>query len=305
MINDLTFCGWRVHSELSLPELCKWTGDVREPDVTISYADSRVCCERSSPDAQPLSLLTHVCPDGAWCLNVPTVGKFIVRRGKEILISPTRFASAGDLRLFALGPALAICCAQRRLLPIRATTMVRRDGAVAICGEPGVGKSAVSLLLSLSEYKLLSDGLSVLVPPAESRCTKALATHPFFFLWRAATDALGIVSTELAQPRQCLEKFVCAINSDRFDPYLSTELGHIVILVRRSAMSTSMASLVDAEEVFRRLQRFVYFQHSHHWSINTSNVFLSLKDVAATTRVHTIAMENERDAAKVIEDLLA
>ena len=36
---DYDLCGWRVASEIALPDLPHWAGDTRPPDVTIGIGD--------------------------------------------------------------------------------------------------------------------------------------------------------------------------------------------------------------------------------------------------------------------------
>ncbi|HJW86505.1 MAG TPA: hypothetical protein VJ440_07725, partial [Candidatus Brocadiaceae bacterium] len=62
MNSDYTLCGWRVRSELALPELLPWTGEAREPDVVITI-------DRVTPPAVPpihTSPFSQIWPDGGY-----------------------------------------------------------------------------------------------------------------------------------------------------------------------------------------------------------------------------------------------
>ncbi|MCI0530310.1 MAG: hypothetical protein L0Y56_22930, partial [Nitrospira sp.] len=117
--------GLGFQSELILPELVP--SDV-PPEVTVHLAEVAPCPRGKTGKANLLSAET-------------TVGKFFVVGNDEIVIQPVPGVEEAQLRLFLLGPVMAMLLRQRGLLVLHASAVAIDNGAVAFLGDTGWGKS--------------------------------------------------------------------------------------------------------------------------------------------------------------------
>ncbi len=173
--------GLSIRSRLHLPEL--FDGGVR-PELEIRLGKS----EPTARDAIDRNVCVRTTCDEvqlAW----PTVGRFLVRGGREILVHPARDADERTLRLFLLGPALAILLRQRGFLTLHASA-VAIDGAAAVfIGASGSGKSTIAAALHERGHAVIADdvvavelsGTGLRVPPG----------IPQLKLWPDAATAIG------------------------------------------------------------------------------------------------------------------
>jgi hypothetical protein len=302
MHHDLTLFGWRVRSELDLPELLSWAGDDREPDLIITRND-KLSAEKHHVSRLRLSTLTSVCDTGEWILEIPSVGCIEVRNGNEIRVLACATATDLDLKAFVLGPALAIYCCQRRLLPMRATIVAHSLGAIAICGDPGVGKSAVAFALSLRGFKLVSDGLGVINASHESIGVAVVGSYPWFQLWRRAAFSLNLSLDTMIKVRPCLEKYMYKY-AGPFEPSYLGFLQHIVILRRERDHTQAINGSLSAEQFVTELRRHVAFDQHYHRGLPPAELTAALREVASSVKMHTISMlDDDFETARLVEAL--
>jgi hypothetical protein len=97
---------------------------------------------------------------GEACHYLDRVGAFLVRGGREIVVDPAPGVEARVLRLSLLGPALALALHQRGLLVLHASVVAHGDGAVAILGRNGWGKSTIAAALCRHGFDLVTDDVA-------------------------------------------------------------------------------------------------------------------------------------------------
>ena len=189
MYRDLFLCGWRVRSELALPELHPWCGDDRPVDVEVTVGPV------NEPAGTPMLTLPHskLWADGSFLLALENVGRFHVEGGKHVRVEPAANVHEPELRTFLLGSVLGVLCHQRGQLPIHASA-VRIDGrAVLIAGVSGAGKSTVAAALGARGHALVADDIA-----AVSLGDDGLQVIPAFPQRKLALDALQALGLEHA-----------------------------------------------------------------------------------------------------------
>ena len=92
---DFDLCGWRVASEIALPELPPWRGDDRLPEIAIVVGDV-------APLVAPTMISPLVAIDAAGCahFSVDGVADFAVTGGCRITVAPVQSPNTPDVRLF-------------------------------------------------------------------------------------------------------------------------------------------------------------------------------------------------------------
>ncbi len=205
MNGDYTLCGWRVRSELALPELLPWTGESREPDVVITI--SRVI----PPATPPIHTLpfSQIWPDGGYLFTLETVGRYWVASGKTVVIEPVENAREADLRVFLLGTVFGVLCHQRRLLPLHASAVRMGMGAVVMAGDCGVGKSTLAAGLLQRGYPLVAGYLDVRSScPHRGRPWASHATPGLFAIDFCPNFDIRYSLVYRLQTRTCLRTYV-------------------------------------------------------------------------------------------------
>lgn len=204
--------GWRVASELPLPELLPWSGDERAVDITIRIGE----VPDQLPAAQIISPFVQIAGRTLARLAVKGVGCFLIRDGCDITLAPDLPLDAPDLGLFLLGSALGILCLQRQR-PLLHASAVELDGQVfAFAGPSGVGKSTLAAALVARGGRLLADDLTLPDLILSGGGVTAPPTVPVgiprFKLWRDSLTALELTAQRRLRRPDNFEKFEVRTN---------------------------------------------------------------------------------------------
>lgn len=200
--HDYRLCGWRVRSDLLLPELPPWSGADVPADIVIEEGPVP---DRLDPGAQEAPWLS-VAGDGAVLLQIQDLVRILVRGGCSIRVQRLRTQDEG-WRLFLLGSALAYLCLQRGLFPLHAASVRIGARTLAIAGHSGAGKSTLAAALVRRGHGLLSDDLTVLRGADGSGPIEVLPAFPRLKLWREALNALQIPAGGLPRVREGMDKY--------------------------------------------------------------------------------------------------
>lgn len=92
----------------------------------------------------------------------PALGSVCVEAGEKIAFSPASFADERFLRMFLLGPAMAMLLHQRGCLVLHASAVAIDGKAIVFVGEKGRGKSTLTTALYECGYEFLTDDVAAL-----------------------------------------------------------------------------------------------------------------------------------------------
>jgi hypothetical protein len=175
--------GLRVHSAVLLPEFAPVHVEFPDVVVRVGRVDRRLpaghgdgCCEFTQDEA-------HFFWD--------SVGSFLVRAGREIIVEPRPGADEAAVRAALEGVVFGCVCHQRGRLVLHASAVAVNGSAVAFLGGKGRGKSTMAAALYRRGHTLLSDDALVLNDGASGR-PEVLPGFPQLKLWpNAAAASLG------------------------------------------------------------------------------------------------------------------
>lgn len=236
-ITHHVLCGWRVASELPLPEIPAWTGAPSHPiDVTVTAAP----IEHVEEDGDAY---LHIRSDGSTLLRIPGLVRILTRNGSEVVVDIERDDIVESWRLFLLGTALCHLCFQRGCLPLHAAALRIGGRTIAIAGHTGDGKSTLAAVLNRRGHPLLSDDITVVDVRADSNMM--LPTFPRLRLWRDTLDELSIERGDLLPVREGLDKYTLDGGAG-FDPS-PVPLDAIVVL--RNAERLALSPVTPAQAV--------------------------------------------------------
>jgi len=146
-------CGWRISSDIPLPELLPWpthtlAPSIQEPDLRITFRTG----------VAPEKGLRRPQPDGSFDIAVRGLASFHISPATDILsIEAAEGIDPVLLRNHLYGTVLAAICYRRNLLPLHGAAIKLGDSAVILCGDSGAGKSTLGTAFSRHGYTLLND----------------------------------------------------------------------------------------------------------------------------------------------------
>ncbi|MFS2013663.1 HPr kinase/phosphorylase [Azospirillum sp. CT11-132] len=151
---DYQLCGWRVASDIVIPELLPWMGDDQPAGMHVRLGEPPEALEQSI-FATPF---LEIAADGTSLVKV-MAGRFLVRNGREIMVRPNPAADPQDLSVFLLGTSLGLLLHQRGLFPLHASGVAIGGRGVALSGPSGIGKSTLVAALAARGHELLADDI--------------------------------------------------------------------------------------------------------------------------------------------------
>ncbi len=191
--------GLSIASDLECPELQPSDGSA--PDVRVRFGP--VPEQLESPKAQ--GVLYQVSPD-RYLLTIEKIARFLVCNGNEIVIERAPEATDSDLRVFLLGSVIGVLLHQRGVLPLHASAIETRLGAVAFTGPVGFGKSTLAAAFQQRGYRVLTDDVCAISLDPQGKPLVAPG-YAQLNLWADALEQLGKSRDELTRTRLFTEKY--------------------------------------------------------------------------------------------------
>lgn len=202
LTEDKLLCGWRVRSELPLPNLPRWTGEERPVDVNIRLGKVVERAGGRNLISTPFSME----PGGICRLEIRNVALYqIDAAGRELIVEPILPPSAPDVRLFILSTMLGVLCFRRGRFPLHASCVRVGHKAVAFTGESGVGKSTMAAALIRQGCPLVADDVTV-IDPSASGGVQVYPTAPLLKLDHTVGQRLGYDEERDERPVRALRK---------------------------------------------------------------------------------------------------
>ena len=199
---DYSLCGWRVRSQLALPNLPLWDGDERMPDVTITLGGVPEWLE-NPVFVQPLLQMDHT---GNCRYAIDGVAAYLVDgEGRHVVVDPAMAPDAADIRIFLFGTLLAILCFRRGLFPLHASCVRIGRVAVAFTAPSGTGKSTLAAALLRQGHALVADDVTV-IDAAAPGGPVVWGSVPMLKLTPDIAARLGFDACEAERPFRKLDK---------------------------------------------------------------------------------------------------
>ena len=195
-----------IDSDLVLPELLDGSHPDRaaQIDVQIRLGDAGNAGDGGRRQIGPYAWCTS---NELW-LDVPNIGRFLIRHGNSIVIQIHPGADEDSVRLFLLGSAFGALMAQRGLLVLHGNAIRIGDQCLVCVGSSGIGKSTLAAGFLQRGYRVLADD----VVPIDTT-GRALPGFPRIKLWRDAADHLEVETATLQRLRPGLSKFNYPLDS--------------------------------------------------------------------------------------------
>jgi len=219
MPNYLAY-GLSIASEIALPEL---VASVAPADVLIRYGP----VDQSGLTPPPPGDSTGRADAHETVLLFEPAGAFCIRGGQEIVIDRKPAAADSAVRLYLLGPVLAVLLHQRGLIVLHASATIIGGEAVAFVAEKGTGKSTLAAAFHARGHGIVADDLV----PVDVDTPTGPMVHPGFpqlKLFPEAAAQLGDCGTDLPKLLDDYDKR--ARRSDRDFPQHQLPIRRVYVL---------------------------------------------------------------------------
>ena len=287
-------CGWRVRSELALPELVPWRGSDIAADITVRFG----AVPRQLPDLIAESPFLQIGRDGTCLLTISGVGDYLIARD-HLVISAREGATSSELRLFLLGSALGILCHQRGRFIIHASSVSIGGRSIAFAGRSGAGKSTLAAAFARAGHRFLSDDVCLIDTEALGGPV-VLPAFPRLKLWRDSLMAANVPLTGLERNRTFQDKYHY-VPAGGFDP-TPVPLAAIVILDTAGFDQPATVERIERPaDIMRNLHAQVYRASVAH-ALGRDG-FLFRNESRLAEHVPLFHWLRQRDMARLNDDI--
>lgn len=171
------------------------------PDVTVVLAPIVDTAEVHTAEGPGWKVVNRT-----FQLDLPGIGRFQARDGRELAMEPEPGVAAEDALPFLLGSVFAALMYQRGAILLHAATVVRDGRAYAFCAPSGVGKSTLAAALCRAGCTFLADDITRIEPAADGTVL-AYPDGRTLKLHDGGVQRLGLEGSRGPQVRGQLEKF--------------------------------------------------------------------------------------------------
>lgn len=197
--------GLDIESAVALPDLLRTFG---KPQVKISYGNA-VAGFQAVNAGQTAVFERRGCriqtSERSMLLEWESVGKVLVRDGREVIVEPEKSVSESDLQPFLTGPVLSVILHQRKKLVLHASAVIIGGAAAVFLGAKGEGKSTLAACLQTDGHALISDDI---VPVGfEQNTARTYSGYPKIKLFADSVEAVGASTANLPLIHRRAEKF--------------------------------------------------------------------------------------------------
>ncbi|MGO4515586.1 hypothetical protein AB4Y89_07330 [Terriglobus sp. 2YAB30_2] len=201
-MRQFNFYGYRLSSPWDLSWLQPW----QEPEIAsgeVALLEAEV--PESLPDPVERGPFIQIGREGEVLLDVRHAGRFLLRNGREILVSPYGSPQSEAFQSFLTGSVAGLLFHQQSRLALHASAVVVRGRAILLSGWATVGKSALAAALMEQGAEFLSDDLCLVDVSREG--AMIAAGPPRIRLWPDVGDHLGFPKEASCPLRPGLRKF--------------------------------------------------------------------------------------------------
>lgn len=201
-MRQFDFYGYRLSSPWDLSWLQPWRESEIAP-VELTMIEAEV--PESLPDSVERGPFIEIGREGEVLLDMKHAGRFLLRNGREILVSPYVSPQSEAFQSFLTGSVAGLIFHQNSRLALHASAVVVRDKAILLSGWATVGKSTLAAALIEQGAEFLSDDLCLV--DVSKKGIMVAAGPPRIRLWPDAGDHLGVPDETRCPLRPGLRKF--------------------------------------------------------------------------------------------------
>ena len=239
-----------IHSELVLPHLP--TISPVEKNDKIDHVNISFGKVHSDGIYNPTNIgLYYQSTKQLFWLHVPSIARFLVIEGHQIIIDPIEENEDG-IRAFLLGTCIGILLRQRNVFLLHGGALKIGEHGVAIIGDAGIGKSTLLGAFFKQRHSILADNLCAI----DSQCNLIPGASQIA-LWPHAMNFLGLASPDHHKIRPCLDKLIIPLKEQYYAEKLP--ISTLYILKVHEKESIHFSEITGSKKI-EYLQKHAYGQ---------------------------------------------
>jgi hypothetical protein len=292
-----TAYGLCIASDIALTELIQ-TPPESNPAIRICYDKVEL-----PSDLKPTPGALRWATRQSACLCYEDAARYQINAGRQIVIDPIRGADEQRVRLYLLGPALAVLLHQRQLLVLHASAVSLNGKVVAFAAQKGEGKSTFAAAMHSRGHPLVADDLL----PIDLRDPRRLLVQPGFPQLKLMPEAAAQLCARPDDLPRLHPDFEKRAQTARRDfPQEPLPLSRIFVL--ESARGDSIEAIAPQER-FVELVRHSYLAPLLGMTGEAATHFKQV--VALAQRVPVLRLKRRRQlatlpqSARMVEDQIA
>lgn len=242
--------GLNIISEFKLPELNKQERRFQFTEIEIKREELTNYWGKLGEESKKKFVVVN----NEVMFEVPETAIFLVRDGKEIIVSPMGRAEEDKIRLYILGTCMGAILIQNKILSLHGSAVAINGKAYAIIGESGAGKSTLAKGFINKGYQLLSDDL-IPIFLSKDNLPYVSPSYPQQKLWEDSLNQFGLGTVHFQPLFDRETKYAVPVSSHFFDNPLP--LAGIIELEKSNTKNIEISKVEG-------LQRFrILFQHTY------------------------------------------
>ena len=199
--------GLTFESAFELPELLP-DEDIERPDVCIRYGDLP-----GPQEYEQLSIVRYQGTSRHIWLEIEDIARYCISEGSEIVVDPILAKEDARVRIFLLGSAFTALLYQRGFLALHGSVIETGDGAVALMGHSGVGKSTLAGAFRKRGYRIVADDICA-IGFDKLGVPMVFPAYPQVRLWADAVEEFAEDKQNLRKVHPALEKYYLPLSEN-------------------------------------------------------------------------------------------
>jgi hypothetical protein len=240
--------GWTVRSPRPLPYLLEAADAGADADIDLIFERF----EAVAGEARKLGPFQVYGPDLV-DIRLPTGLCIRIADGRRLMVDAPDHVGDSQIHTYLFGPAFAVLAQQRGQPALHSSAIEIGDGAIAVAGHSGAGKSTTVRRLMEHGHRFLTDDQLIVEPGTGI----AHRSYPSTKMWADTAALLGKPIDEAAQVRPGIDKYHFAA-ADQFAER-SMPLRAIFILAPDANIAEPDARRLPLPEAIGTLSRFVHY----------------------------------------------
>ena len=231
--------GLSIASPIELPELMpSQTGAMLDPAGASATSDDAVVIELGrialAEGENSDRILAWARPSDA-CLNYHGVATFHLINGSRIVVDAHAEGDPSAIRLFLLGPVMALLLHQRKMLVLHASAVIVDGNVIAFAGEKGEGKSTLAGAMNAAGHPLFCDDV-LAIDLRDSDRIVAYPAFPQLKLLPDSAEQIGLSAIDLPRVHPDCEKRAARIDGQCTPQALSVKRIYIIQTAEQEAI---------------------------------------------------------------------
>ncbi len=230
---------------------------------------------------------------GDACLRYRGVATFHVIDGSRVVVDAHAEAEPRAVRLFLLGPVMALLLHQRKMLVLHASAVVVDGEVIAFAGDKGEGKSTLAGAMTAEGYPPICDDV-LAIDLCDSNRIVAYPGFPQLKLMPDSAEQIGLAANDLPRIHPDYEKRAARMHGECAPDPLTVKRIYILQTAEQEAIES-----LSPQNRLVELVRHSYLAPLLETTGESADHFRQV--VLLANRIEIVALKRTRDLSRLRE----